>query len=1053
MGVEIRLLGRFSARRDGREIPPGAFGGRLARTLLRILISRRGAFVTREYLTEALWPKAQPADPVMNVNVLVQRARSALGDQGLIVTGPGGYSFAGAGGCVIDAEVFLAAVGRGRALHAAGDHPAALQEFRLALEVWAGEPLAEDTYEEWAQEFRTMLLRARLDALEGAAALALATGDAAQAVACSELAVVQEPLREAAHLLLATTLAASGDPAAALAALDRMRRRLADELGLDPSEEADRLQLRILRGEPVVTTAPAPPVAARSTFGQLPFLGREHEVAEILARLADPFPGPILVLGPPGAGKSRLIAEVGARSRRPVVAARGFRTQQEEPWGLARDLITEVLSLDASVVEAVSPRAAQALADVVPLVADLREVGSGAVDPESRRSLAREGAIRIFEAIAAKAPLVVVDDVQWADATSLALLEVVARRVPRIGLVIASRSGEASVGGSAATFLGELARAGGDVLTVTVGPLPRPAVVELVGEGYLAEVILRETEGTPLAIAEVLRALVRRGLVEADGPARWRVRQAGAADVRSAAHAGQRRAIEVRVGLQTAREGRTLSLLALLGREAPARLLAAASGRGDEGAVLDDLDALAGAGLVRLGERGWAMHHDVIGEVVIEGLESSHRGRLHGMLAKALDAEGAEPAEVAGHLVGAGDPDAAADAFADAARRGLERFANDEAEKLSTAGLELAPRNELRRALLEIRAEARGRRGDTAPARDDLRCALETGGADRSRILTSMAMLTSGTEDYVLASELVELALGEAGRDPAARARALTAGARLDLNLQRPKRAAARAGEALALFEEMGDPDGVADILEIRCIIAIQLAQFGEALTLLGRATRLFQDAGRLMRIGRCRSNWGVALATTGQPDEGLAMIEEALELERSLGHPAGEAYSLWARSDALLRRGRVQQARESAEEALAVARRIGHREWSALALKGLGDACLAAGDLDAAAAAYEECLALASSMPIFQSWAQAGVASVHLARGDLEAARTAAAAALRVGTPLTQLQARRVWAEIAVAGGDSDASSIVGAALRHAEEAGDVLIVQRLTGLLTSVA
>ncbi len=63
MGLEIRLLGRFSARRDGEEIPPGAFGGRLARTLLRILVSHRGAFVPREYLAEALWPKAPRRTP------------------------------------------------------------------------------------------------------------------------------------------------------------------------------------------------------------------------------------------------------------------------------------------------------------------------------------------------------------------------------------------------------------------------------------------------------------------------------------------------------------------------------------------------------------------------------------------------------------------------------------------------------------------------------------------------------------------------------------------------------------------------------------------------------------------------------------------------------------------------------------------------------------------------------------------------------------------------------------------------------------------------------
>jgi len=137
--VEIRLLGRFSARRDGAEIPPGSFGGRLARTLLRILVSRRGAFVSREYLTEALWPTAPPANPAMNINVLVQRARRALCDPGLVLTGPGGYSFACTSSCRVDAESFLQSVDTARRLLTGGHVREALSAFRQALDVWTGE--------------------------------------------------------------------------------------------------------------------------------------------------------------------------------------------------------------------------------------------------------------------------------------------------------------------------------------------------------------------------------------------------------------------------------------------------------------------------------------------------------------------------------------------------------------------------------------------------------------------------------------------------------------------------------------------------------------------------------------------------------------------------------------------------------------------------------------------------------------------------------------------------------------------------------------------------
>src|SRR3954447_9284185 len=92
--VSLQLLGRFQARLDGREVPPAAFGGRKVRLLLRVLAVRRPDLVPHEALAEALWPDRLPVDPAANLGVLVNRARRALGDPTLIVTRPGGPSWA-----------------------------------------------------------------------------------------------------------------------------------------------------------------------------------------------------------------------------------------------------------------------------------------------------------------------------------------------------------------------------------------------------------------------------------------------------------------------------------------------------------------------------------------------------------------------------------------------------------------------------------------------------------------------------------------------------------------------------------------------------------------------------------------------------------------------------------------------------------------------------------------------------------------------------------------------------------------------------------------------
>ena len=158
--IEIRLLGRFAVLRGAEEVSPGEFGGRLVRTLVRILVSRRGQFVSKDELVEALWPERPPADPNRNLEILLVRARRALGDHSLILTRPGGYSFAQDDRCEVDAEIFLAKVEAGRRHLAVGKNRPALRSLEQALAKWSGDPFPEDAYAEWAQEYRSVLERA-----------------------------------------------------------------------------------------------------------------------------------------------------------------------------------------------------------------------------------------------------------------------------------------------------------------------------------------------------------------------------------------------------------------------------------------------------------------------------------------------------------------------------------------------------------------------------------------------------------------------------------------------------------------------------------------------------------------------------------------------------------------------------------------------------------------------------------------------------------------------------------------------------------------------------
>ena len=584
--------------------------------------------------------------------------------------------------------------------------------------------------------------------------------------------------------------------------------------------QAQRLHLALLRGEVPAApgvAVPAPLASRPSPFPELAFVGRADELATL--RDAVERHGVVTLSGPAGSGKSRLVAELVngtalvSGTALPIIAARAFLPERAEPWGLARTVLREAIALDAAIPEALPARIRAALTELLP---ELGPPGDS-VDGESRRALLLAGALRVLEAATGEGALLVVDDLQWADPSSVTVIGSALARLPRLAAVLAMRPDEVPP-----ATVAQLRDLRDGAVEVTVGPLRETAIRALVDEPALAAAVLAGTDRTPFAVAEVLRELVVRGAIERGPAGGWTPRSADAASVAAdVGRAGQLRAVARRADRQDATATEVLRLLALLAREVPASTIAAAAGI-DGRAALDTLSRLATAGLARLGEQGWATAHDLVAETVTAALGEADRGRLHTLLARALDGDGdddgADPAEVAHHHRAAGDTAAAAQAYAAAAHRALARHATREAATSASAGLALAPRPAVRADLLAARAEAGAVHGDLAGAVEDLRAALSDTGSGplRSRILARLATIVSGARDLRQAAELAELAVVEAGTDAAAQAFALETAAILDMNLERPERARDRAEQALLLYRRLGDGGGVARILDGR---------------------------------------------------------------------------------------------------------------------------------------------------------------------------------------------------------------------------------------------
>ncbi|WP_375502466.1 BTAD domain-containing putative transcriptional regulator [uncultured Jatrophihabitans sp.] len=298
--MQIAILGPLVVG-DPTGRPVEIAGARL-RTLLVRLALDAGRPVSTTALVDAVWGTQPPAEEVNALQTLVSRLRRALGGAGAVIASAAGYRLAADPGDV-DALRFERLAAEGAAALRRGEHAAAADALRTALDLWRSSPATAALGDCGA----AVLARAgRLDDLRLTAVLDNTEAAGSPDVAMLGQLATEHPLHERLAGVLIRTLAAAGDQAEALRHYERLRGALADELGVDPSPELQQLHLAVLRGE----LAPAPSPAARRTNlkAQLTsFIGREDEVARIAKSLEQN--RLVTLVGPGGAGKTRLATE------------------------------------------------------------------------------------------------------------------------------------------------------------------------------------------------------------------------------------------------------------------------------------------------------------------------------------------------------------------------------------------------------------------------------------------------------------------------------------------------------------------------------------------------------------------------------------------------------------------------------------------------------------------------------------------------------------------------------------------------------------------------
>ncbi|ASR36549.1 hypothetical protein BAY61_17820 [Prauserella marina] len=316
--VLFQVLGPIRIARHGDAVAPP---GRLRQTLLGVLLARANEQVSVGALAEALWGRAHDDKAVGRLHVQVHRLRLLLDDASRLVYGPAGYLLRIHEG-ELDADRFTTLVAEAEAL---ADPERRAGALRAALRLWRGLPY-EGIDTDLVAEESARLSDLRLAAMEDRFEAELACGRSATVTAELADAVSRHPLRERFPALLMTALSRGGRQAEALRVFRDARRRLIDEVGIEPGPELCSLHARILAGESGPSHVPGP--ARREAPAQLPpnargFTGRDKEIAA-LDRLADVTASSaeqaeaasiVAIVGTAGVGKTALAVRWGRRER------------------------------------------------------------------------------------------------------------------------------------------------------------------------------------------------------------------------------------------------------------------------------------------------------------------------------------------------------------------------------------------------------------------------------------------------------------------------------------------------------------------------------------------------------------------------------------------------------------------------------------------------------------------------------------------------------------------------------------------------------------------
>jgi class 3 adenylate cyclase/tetratricopeptide (TPR) repeat protein len=707
----------------------------------------------------------------------------------------------------------------------------------------------------------------------------------------------------------------------------------------------------------------------------------------------------VTVVGEAGVGKSRLLREFFDWAElRPEVwwyfRGQASSLTRSVPYSLWRDLFAfrfEIRESDGrgtaldkfreGMAGIVEPERADLVGHLVGFDFSASPAVEALLGSPNFRRLATAYLIHYFRGMLAQNPVVMVlEDLHWADDSSLDLLAHLVTEIPAAPLLVAGAARPGLLERRPSWGEGQAAYS-----RLELSPLSRRSSRALVAEilqraaevpEALRDLVVEGAEGNPFYIEELVKMLIEDGVILPGGDT-WRVELARLAQVRVPPTLTG--VLQARLDALPPAEKDLLQRAAVVGREFWDRLVGELAGQEAEGTVGPLLGSLRGRELVYRREQSafagteeYIFKHAMLRDVTYETVLLQLRRRYHAQVAAWLEANAGERlgevlSLIAGHYELAGD---IANAAAYLRRSGAESYrvgAYRDASAAFERALALLPEGDSAgrsEALLDLgRAQMRlARYGEAANSLESGLALARTAG-DRGAEVAALNGLgelncMQGSLDTSEARLQAALALARGEGDRTGQALAQQHLARIAWKRGDYAGAESRGEASRALYQQLGNRQGEAAALNELGAVALLKGDPDRARRCFAENLALAQAMGDRSRAAQALSNLGKIADGVGDLAGARALFEQCLAIDKETGDRRGVVMDLNNLAYTASRQGAYDEAWAMAQQALVLTRQIGDQDETVRVSENLAEICIAQGQDGAAWGYLREALA-----------------------------------------------------------------------------------------------